>query len=101
MNDIATHTMADRVTELSRQIEQAFPDVAVDVMAFPSGSVMLDIRRHARLYVLAYSQNRGFGVDEVQDDEGFLVGYAFTSEDFETAAERLWELVNNSQPRRE
>ena len=99
MNDVATHTMADRVTELARQIEEAFSDVEIDLMVFPSGSVMLDIRRHSRLYVLAYSPQRGFGVDEVRGEEGFLVGYAFASPDFDPAAEQLWALVSKSSPR--
>jgi hypothetical protein len=57
---------------------------------------MLDVRRAGHLYVLSYSPTRGFGVDEVSDGEGFQIGYRFAYDEFEPAAERLWELVAGS-----
>jgi hypothetical protein len=99
MNDVAALSVLDRIADLSKRIGEAYPDARVELSRFPSGNAMLDVVRCERLYVLEYAPARGgFGVDEVREDEGFLVGYAFTSEDFEPAAERLWELVNDSSP---
>ena len=69
------------------------PGVQVNLHRFPSGAATLDVVRDERLYVLDYSPTRRFGVDEVKDGEGFLISYGFTSEDYEPAAKRLWELV--------
>ena len=99
MNDVASAAVLDRITDLARRVQSGFPDARVELTRFPSGGAMLDVVRCERLYVLEYAPTRGgFGVDEVRDDEGFLTSYAFASEDFEPAAERLWELVSRSAP---
>jgi hypothetical protein len=84
--------MTEKMAALAKQIA-TLPRASVDFSVLPSGSAMLDVRRDGRLYVLAYSPERGFGVDEVGDDDGFLVSYRFTYPGFEPAAARLWELV--------
>src|SRR6266852_3862629 len=86
--------MLDRIQALADQIQSSVPGTEVEFTAFPSGSAMLDVRHAGRLYVLSYSPTHHFGVDEVADGEGFQIGYKFTSEAFEPAAERLWELVS-------
>jgi hypothetical protein len=88
--------MIDKMPELARQMA-ALPGTEVDFTTFPSGSAMLDARRGGRLYVMAYSPAWRFGVDEVGDDDGFLISYRFTSDDFEAAAEHLWELVRGAE----
>src|SRR5438552_804552 len=45
--------------------------VSTEITTFPSGAVMLDVRRGDRLFVLAYSPSwPGFGVDEVLGGTG-------------------------------
>jgi len=85
--------MLNKIRALADQIRASTSDTEVDFTAFPSGSAMIDVRRGGRLFVLAYSPERHFGVDEVLDGEGFQISYRFTSECFEPAAERLRELV--------
>ena len=85
--------MVEKFRALADQIRASAPDAEVDLTAFPSGSAMVDVRRGGRLFVLAYSPARRFGVDEVLDGEGFQISYGFISESFEPAAQRLRELV--------
>ncbi len=85
-----------RIRALADQIRTAAADAEVDITAFPSGSVTIDVRRGGRLFVLSYSPTHHFGVDEVRDGEGFQIGYRFTSETLEPAAARLEELVANA-----
>jgi hypothetical protein len=85
--------MVERIRILAEQIRAAAPDSEVDFTPFPSGSAMLDVRRGGRLFVLAYSPERHFGVDEVMDGEGFQISYGFTSQSFDAAAQHLRDLV--------
>ena len=64
-----------------------------DLTEFTSSSVMLDVRRGSRTFVMAYSPQAGFGVDELGPGDGFLAGYRHSFPDFESAASRLRELV--------
>src|SRR5262249_44429722 len=64
-----------------------------DLTTFPSGGAMLDVRRQGRAFVMAYTPGTGFGVDEIHADDGFLPGYRFVFEHFESAAEQLRSLV--------
>lgn len=57
---------------------------------------MFDVRRRdGRAFVLAFTHEHGFAVDELQVDDGFITSYQFTSRDFEPAARRLCELVSD------
>ena len=76
------------------QIEASFPGSATNVKTFHSGSAMLDVRWNGRLFVLAYSIAGGFGIDEVAEDDGFEMGYRFTSNKFDEAAEELHSLLH-------
>ena len=48
--------------------------------------------------LLSCRARRRFGVDEVKDGEGFLIGARYTYPDFESAAERLKSLVDGAVP---
>jgi hypothetical protein len=63
---------------LAGQIEASFAGSATEVKVFDSGPALLDARWHGRLFVMAYSNAVGFGVDEVDEDEAFVTGYRFT-----------------------
>lgn len=67
-----------------------------ELVTFDSSSVMLDVRRGSRTFVMAYFAQTGFGVDELGQDDGFLTGYRHMFTDFESAATRLRELVQGS-----
>ena len=69
-----------------------------ELTTFPSGGAMLDVRRAGRAFVLAYTPKDGFGVDELQPDDGFVTGYRFVFADFEPAARQLRALANAALP---
>jgi len=86
--------MINEIKLLARQIEASFAGSTTEVTAFDSGSAMLDVRWHGRLFVMAYSKPLGeFGVDEVGEDEGFDTGYRVTSKEFDEVAEELHRLL--------
>lgn len=88
------NSIVQRLSSLADEIRRSVSGADVEFTAFPSGGAMLDVRFTGRLYVLEYSPTRGFGVDEVQDGEGFTLGYRFTSGDVESAAEELSNLLS-------
>jgi lactoylglutathione lyase len=67
--------------------------IEAELTAFPSGSAMLDVRRAGRGFVMAYTPEHGFGVDELHADDGFVSGYRFVFKDLESAARQLRALV--------
>ena len=69
---------------------------ATEVTTFPSGAVMLDVRRGDHLYVLAYSPSTGFGVDEVLDGDGIGTSYRFGFPDFESAKAKVLSLLTEA-----
>jgi hypothetical protein len=84
----------ERLSALADEIRSSVRGADVEFTVYPSGSAMLDVRLSGRLYVLEYSPTRGFGVDEVQDGEGFTLGYRFASGDVEAAADELSNLLS-------
>jgi hypothetical protein len=87
--------MFNEITLLARQIEASFPRSTTEVSTFPSGSAILDVRWHGRLFVMAHSPAGEFGVDEVGEGEGFDTGYRFISNRFNEAAEELYRLLQD------
>ena len=89
-------TLADQLTQLATEIGSGDTGTNPDLTLFPSGGAMLDVRRQdGRAFVLAFTPQHGFAVDELQPDEGFVASYQFTFSDFESAARKLQELVNH------
>ncbi len=85
----------DPWNDLANRIEGSFPGVRTNLGTFPSGAYMLDVIRGDRFFQMAWSPtDPQFGVDEVLEDEGWLLGYRFCYPDFAPAAERLMELVS-------
>lgn len=82
-----------QIKGLSQQIAAEMPDAVTQVTAFPSQAVMLDVRCNGRAFVMAYSPNQGFGVDEVPTEDGLDSSYRHEFRDFEPAANRLRELI--------
>ena len=96
MSDHDAMLLLENLRELARKIEQTFPNTTTDVQPFPSGAVMLDVRRTDRLFVLAYMPSSGwFGVDEVHHEDGFGDQYRFGSQVFEEAAMELHRLLRD------
>jgi predicted enzyme related to lactoylglutathione lyase len=75
-------------------------DFEAELTTFPSGSAMLDVRRAGRAFVMAYSPQHGFAVDELQPDDGLTAGYRFVFQDFEPAARQFRALATNGAPQR-
>jgi lactoylglutathione lyase len=83
-------------TELERLREALAAEpggIEAELTTFPSGSAMLDVRRAGRAFVMAYTPSDGFGVDELQPDDGFVTGYRFVFDAFEPAARQLRALA--------
>ena len=89
-------TMSNEIQALRDRVSAAFPSAETDLEVFPSSAVMLDVRLKKRLFVLAYYPGRGFGVDEVLENEGFNTGYRFVSEDIRLAEQELLRLLRQS-----
>jgi hypothetical protein len=64
------------IEDFAQQIKLSFPGCNIEIDSFPSGSIMLDLYRDDRLFVLAYSPKDGFCVDEVRDRDAFNSGYS-------------------------
>jgi len=88
----------ESIGDLAERLQAVATDADVQFTAYPSGSAMLDVRRHGRLFVMAFSPNLGFGVDEVRDGEGLQNTYQFVFSDFQPAANKLWELAAGPRP---
>ncbi|HWY88456.1 MAG TPA: VOC family protein [Gemmataceae bacterium] len=80
------------ITEMMRLREGLAAEpvgIEAELTTFPSGSAMLDVRRAGHAFVMAYTPKDGFGVDELNPDDGFVTGYRFVFKDFEPAARQL------------
>lgn len=74
---------------LQESLTAESPGIQTELTTFPSGGAMLDVSRGTRAFVMAYSPQHGFGVDELLPDDGFVTGYRFVSKEFEPAARQL------------
>ena len=86
-------TVTNQMQELAERIEAKIPDAKSSMTTFPSGGGMLDVHRGERLFVMSYTPADGFGVDEVKQDDGFVIGYQYLFPEFEQASEKLWQLA--------
>jgi hypothetical protein len=86
----------EKIKIFARELEQLNGDTKTDLVSFDSGAIMLDIFCQSRMFVLAYSPRNGFGIDEIKDDDGFELGYKFHAENFDTAKEKIKELLESS-----
>lgn len=91
-----TASVVDNIGLLAERLREEATDADVEFTAYPSGSAMLDVRRRGRLYVMAFSPQGGFGVDEVRDGEGLHNADQFVFNDFQRAADKLWELTTTN-----
>ena len=87
----------DKIADLAKQIEISFPKTSTKLDFFPSGSAMLDVRFHGRLFVFEYfSSESSFCVDELKEDEGFNTEYDFCTNNFDDAADKLKNILRSS-----
>jgi hypothetical protein len=85
------------LTDLARQAVSLSSDVQTELASFPSNAVMLDVRFRGRLFVLAYSPQDGFGVDEVEEDVvGLGTWFRHNYDDFISAKEKLLALLTTA-----
>ena len=83
----------NKIKESIKCLQMDFPDLSVEIDRFPSGSIMIDIHRNERFFVLAYSPKQGFGVDEVKEHDYFDSGYGFVTQNLEVAFEQLRKII--------
>ena len=60
---------------LAEELHRCPAAFTIELVTFPSGAAMLDVRYRERLFVMVYSPSSGFGVDEVRTHEGLGIGY--------------------------
>jgi hypothetical protein len=89
--------LIDKMKDLAALLT-LIPGTRAELTALPSGAAMLDVWRSGRFFVMQYSPRRRFEVDEVKDGEGFLLGSRYAYPDFQPAAERLKQLVEEAPP---
>lgn len=86
--------MNTQIESFAARLRAQFPDACVEIEHFPSSSYFLDFRWRGRLWVMEYSSpHQQFGVDEVQEDEGFNMGYHYVFNNFEAAQIKFLELL--------
>lgn len=86
----------DQMTLLADRVDSLCAGADSQLTLFPSGGAMLDVRRgDGRVFVLAFTPEHGFAVDELHSDDGFVAAYKYCTPDFESAAQRLCELVTD------
>jgi predicted enzyme related to lactoylglutathione lyase len=84
---------------LAHSVESEFAGSIAELTNFPSGGAMLDVRRgDGRLFVMSYTPQFGYAVDEVQPNEGWTTGYQFVSPEFAPAAQKLRSLLGERDP---
>lgn len=83
----------NKVNKYIKQLEKDFSDLSLEIDYFPSGSIMIDIHRNNKFFVLAYSPKQGFGVDEVKEDDYFDSGYSFITQNSEEAFKQLRKII--------
>ncbi len=84
----------NKIQEFTKQLKAIYsPDSNIETDYFPSGSIMINVHRHDRFFVLAYSPKQGFGVDEVKEDDGFDSGYSFITQNSEQAFKQLMKII--------
>jgi hypothetical protein len=81
--------LAEDMGRLADEIQGWNPAFKTDLVTFPSGAAMLDVRYRYRLFVMVYSPSSGFGVDEVRPGEGLGTGYRHRFRDFPPAKSKL------------
>ncbi len=86
-----------RAEALAAQLTASIPGARVEIEEFPSGAVALSVRAGGRAWVMDYSPQRGFGVDELGPEEGFQAGYRYSSDNFDEAAEILLRLLQGGE----
>lgn len=86
-----------QMAALAESIESQVAGSTTELTDFPGGGAMLDVRLGGRLFVMSYAPDHGFGVDEVQADDGFVTGYQFVQSDFAPAADQLRGLIADAE----
>src|SRR5687767_4586502 len=90
-------SVVDEVTAFSNELSP-MTAVRTELATFPSGAVWLDVFVGGRHFILAYLPSySGFGVDEVQPDEGIGTWFSFGFPDFASAKQKLLTLLQDAQ----
>ena len=87
------------VDDLAELVRRRYRAATATVGHRGSGRIVLDVVFGERLFVLEYFPGEGFGVDEVTDDEVFLVGYREVFADAIGAGVFLLNLLDGVQVR--
>ena len=98
-----TSTLTEQLQQLAAEIDANHLGAKSTLTLFPTGGAMLDVRREdGRVFTMAYAPDRGFGIDELHADDGFITSYEHHTTEFDFAACKLRELVfasvDNPQP---
>lgn len=87
-------TLEHPLAKLATDIQSEFGGARAELTQFPSGGAMLDVRDSGgRVFVIAHTPRQGYGVDEVQANDGLGTGYRFAYSDLPSAAAKLRELI--------
>jgi hypothetical protein len=78
---------------LMTQINNTSKNIRMELVIFPSGAVMLDVHCDGCMFVLAYSPEWGFGVDDDEGEIGLGTSFRYGFDDFLSAKEKLLSLL--------
>lgn len=80
--------------DLAREAASLASDVRTELATFPSGAAMLDVHCGGRMFVLAYSPQWGFGVDEIEEEVvGIGTSFRHGYDNFAAAKDKLLALL--------
>lgn len=82
----------EELRNFAESLRREVPATRIEFMEFPSGAVMIDAVVDGRLFVFERRSNGECGAGEVLEDEAFLPGHPFASDDWPASA-AYWRSV--------
>ncbi|MET0386572.1 MAG: hypothetical protein ABW321_11465 [Polyangiales bacterium] len=87
--------VADMADSLQHRLKTLYPAMEFALRRYPSAGWMLDIRLGERFFVVDFSPTRGFGFDEIEDEEGLDSSFTRAASGLDDLLEKLAVLVGS------
>jgi hypothetical protein len=96
---VSDMSISEAMANLADELRNGPLCTRAHIIAFPSGSIWLDVHFADRLFTIAYlSPEQCFGVDEATIEEhGIGTHFCFSFQDFESAKAKLLNLLDEAR----